>query len=207
MNYTTNALAVPEPVSQRTHFDIGALLSLEYPVGTGGNTTIECLSAQGRREYSFFVIDPGDFALPPIDVVTTADQLKFIRTNLRLNVTDIARALRVSRQSIHAWFSGGSVSTKNSARIEDLAQAADIIIGAGIQVTRQLLHRPILSGQNLVDIVATGGSASFAAEALVKIVHNEAQQRKRLSARLATRPPLRRDGYIDLGAPQLDEEN
>ena len=207
MNHTTHAQAVPAPDSPDTHSDIGAHLSSELPVGTGGNTTIECLSARGRREYSFPVVDPADFSLPPIDVVTTADHLEFIRTNLSLSVADIARALRVSRQSIYAWFSGGSVSTENSARIEDLVQAANIIVGAGVQVTRQVLQRPISSGQNLVEIVATGGSASVAAEALVEILHDEAQQRKRLHARHAMRPPLRPENYVDLGAPKLDEEN
>ena len=202
MIHTTYAQAVPNPVSQHTHFDIGALLSLEYPVGTGGNTTIECLSAQGRREYFFLVIDPGELPLPAVDVVTTADQLEFIRTNLRMKVTDIARALRVSRQSVYAWFSGGSVSTENSARIEDLVRAANIIVGAGIQATHQILQRPISSGQNLVDIVATGGSASIAAETLVEILHSEAQQRKRLSARLATRPPLRPEKLCRSGCAQ-----
>ena len=207
MNYTTYAQATPDPASSDTHFDIGALLSFDFPVGTGGNTTIECLSAQGRREYFFFVIDPGNAPLSPIEVATTADHLKFIRANLRLNVTDIARSLRVSRQSIYAWSAGGPVSTENAGKIEDLVQAANIIVGAGIQVTRQILQRPISSGKNLVDIVATGESASIVAEALVEIVHNEAQQRKRLSARLAKRVPLRPEHYIDLGTPKLDEES
>lgn len=206
MNYTTYSQEPFPPVTPGIHYDIGALLALDFSIGTGGNTTIECLSTQGRREYAFFVIDPGYPLSSSVEAVTAADKLEYIRTQLCMNVTDVARALKVSRQSIYAWSSGGTISAENFQKLEDLVQAANVIADARIRVTRPLMQRSITSGMNLLDIAAAGGSASTAAEDLVKIIRTELRQRERLNARLATRTPPQSDNYVDLGAPMLDEE-
>ena len=184
---------------------MSALLSSEFPVGTGGSRTIECLRSRGHQEYWVLVIDPGSSVEVPVGPMTTAGDLDLVRKALCLTVVDIARSLNVTRQAVYAWLDGGPISTGNRKKIEDLVQAANVISEAGIGVTRWHMQRAITSGMNLVDVVAAGGSAVAAAHDLVGIIQTEIRQRARLSSRLAKRAPPEPGSYRDLGAPMLNE--
>ena len=205
MYHTSTFPETPSSLQLGMPLAMSALLSSEFPVGTGGNRTIECLRSRGRQEYWALVIDPGNPLDVPVESMTTADDLDLVRNTLCLTVADIARSLNVTRQAVYAWLDGGSVSTGNQKKIEDLVQAANVISEARIRITRWHIRRAMTSGMNLVDFVAAGGSATAAARDLVNIVQTEARQRERLSSRLAKRVPLQPDGYRDLGAPMLNE--
>jgi predicted transcriptional regulator len=45
---------------------------------------------------------------------------------LRPNVTDLAKALRVSRQAIYDWQAGRPMAADNIERLRDIARAADL---------------------------------------------------------------------------------
>ena len=205
MNHTSTFPENPSSLQLGMSRGLLSLLSSEFPVGTGGNRTIECLRSRGRQEYWVLVIDPGSPVEVPVGSMTTADELNLVRNTLCLTVADIARSLNVTRQAVYAWLDGGSVSTGNQEKIEDLLQAANVISEAGIRITRRHMRRAITSGMNLIEIVAAGGSAATAASDLVDIVQTETRQRTRLSNRLAKRVQLQPDDYRDLGAPMLNE--
>ena len=135
---------------------------------------------------------------------SSADNLKHIRSVLRVGITDLAAVLGVARQALYNWLAGDSISAGNAARLEDLAGAADVLVAAGLAETPQLLKRKLPGGKTFLEIVRDGGEAKNAAHELVKILEHEIAQRKMLEMRLAKRKPVAIDDS-DIGLPMLDE--
>ena len=185
MSMTTLALDAPRP---RMPVVLGFLTSLPvfgFQVGTGGAATIDYLKTRGSKGYALAVCDLD--RAPPVTsrVSSPADDLEHIRTVLRPNVTDLAKALGVSRQAIYDWQAGRPIAAENVARLQDIARAADLFAREGLEATAHVLRRPITKGKNLFDIIRDGGSAEAAARTLIDIVRRELKQREYLMARLA----------------------
>jgi DNA-binding transcriptional regulator YiaG len=206
MSITTVALDHPRP---RMPIVLGLLASLPVfgmQVGTGGAATIDYVKTRGSKGYSFVVYSQDSESRTTSHAPTPADNLDFIRTVLRPSVTDLARALGVSRQAIYDWQAGRPIAAENAARLQDIARAADLFAREGLQATAHVLRRPITAGKNLLDVVHDGGSAEAAARALIEIVRRELKQRESLKSRLAKRSRPTREDFRDLGAPMLDEQ-
>lgn len=134
----------------------------------------------------------------------SASDIAHIRQVMKISVSELARVFGVSRQAVHEWIKGGALSHRNAQRLSELAQAADVLLESGIDVTPQMLRRKIGGGQSLLESVKAGKVVELA-RTLVDTLSREAQQRERLAARLAGRqkpalPPS------DFGAPHLDED-
>jgi transcriptional regulator with XRE-family HTH domain len=181
-----------------------SLLAFGLQVGTGGAATPDYYKARGDKGYSFVVCEP-DTGSAPASRSSPADSLAFIRTILRPSVSDLAKALGVSRQAVYDWQAGRPIAAGNVARIEDVARAAEIFAREGLQATPQLMRRTIVGGKNFFEILREGGSAESSARTLIDIVRRELNQRQSLQARLAKRPRPARDEFQDAGTPMLDE--
>lgn len=120
-------------------------------------------------------------------VKTSAEELAQIRGVFSPTVSDLADIFGVSRQSIYNWQAGEEPAPENSAKLRDLAQAADIFSAAGVAITGILLKRKILEGKSLFEIVRDGGSAAYAADVLVAMVRMESEQREMMARRFAGR--------------------
>ena len=131
---------------------------------------------------------------------TPAEDIQRIREVLSPSMSDLAKSFNVSRQTIYNWLNGEQPKDEYSARLQDLALAADIIAEAEISVNGLLLKRRTIKGKNLFEVVRDGGSAQYAARLLVQIVNREAGQRERLTARLAGRKPTLHSADSDLMA-------
>ena len=185
---------------------IASLPVVGFQVGTGGAATIDYFKMRGSKGYAFLAYDPLPEPLTLPAAASAADNLEHIRSVLQPSVTDLAKALGVSRQAIYDWQAGRPVAAENAARIADIARAADLFAREGLQATAQLMRRPISNGKNLFEIIRDGGSAEAAARALVDIVRRELKQREVLKSRLAKRTRPTREDFQDLGAPMLDEK-
>jgi hypothetical protein len=181
-----------------------SLTAIALQVGTGGAQTAEYYRQRGPKGYAFAVYDPAPGIEDPASTRTPAEDLSHIRAVLKPAVTDLARALGVSRQAIYDWQSGKPIAAENAARLADLARAADVFATEGLTASAQLLRRPIGSGKRLFDIAREGGSAEDVARRLIQIVRREVHQRQMLAERLANRkrPSVPSDNY---GVPMLDE--
>lgn len=175
-------------------------------VGTGGATTIDYLKMRGSKGYAFILCNP-DCDFPAATRGSPADNLDLIRTVLRPNVTDLAKALGVSRQAIYDWQAGRPIAAGNAARIEDMARAAELFAREGLQATPHLMRRSVTEGKNFFEIIREGGSAETTARALIEIVRRELKQRQSLASRLAKRARPIREEFQDAGAPVLDEKS
>lgn len=170
-------------------------------IGTGGHLSLEHIQ---RGAQQAFYGAPA-FEVAEVDNVRTpAEDLARIREVLRPAVSDLATTLGVSRQSVYNWLNGEQVGDENAARLQDLAQAADILAYEGITVNAALLKRKFANGRTLMQVAQAGESAREAALMLAQIHKREAAQRERLKARLANR--ARTPATADFDLPPSDDQ-
>jgi transcriptional regulator with XRE-family HTH domain len=176
-------------------------------VGTGGAATIDYLRTRGSKGYRSPWFNPEPEVHSSYGATASpAKNLEHIRAVLRPSVTDLAKALGVSRQAIYDWQAGRPIAADNVARLDDLSRAADLFAREGLQVATHVMRRPISNGKNFFEIIRDGGSAEKAAHSLIDIVRRELEQREKLQARLANRARPTQHDFRHLGTPMLDEK-
>lgn len=129
-----------------------------------------------------------------------ADKVSFVRQVLLLSITDIAKAMNVSRQAVYNWMGGDSLSLDHSERLDDLVRAAEMIEQSGVVMKSTHIKRKIADGKNLVETAATGGSAQKAAQTMIGILQHEAKQRERLNKKFANRKTHTKSAESDFPA-------
>jgi transcriptional regulator with XRE-family HTH domain len=197
-------LDYPTARPNMTMLTVAIVTAIAMQVGTGGAQTAEYYKQRGLKGYAFATYDPAPAIEEPASTRTPSEDLSHIRAVLRPTITDLARALGVSRQAIYDWQSGKQIAAENAARLADLARAADVFAAEGLTASAQILQRPIVSGKRLFDIAREGGSAEEAARKLIQMMRRELRQRQMLAERLANRKRLSvpSDSYE---IPMLDE--
>lgn len=164
-------------------------------IGTGGKLSIEQLQySTHQKQYTEYRLEVVEIEA----VRTPAENLKRIREVLNPAVSDLATTLGVSRQSVYNWLNGGPVAEENTAKLQDLAQAADMLAHENIAVNAALLKRKFTNGKTLFQVVQAGESAMDAAVMLVQIHKREAVQRERMNARFANRAKTATSADFDL---------
>jgi transcriptional regulator with XRE-family HTH domain len=111
------------------------------------------------------------------------ENLQHIRNVLKLAVSDVALAFNVTRQAVYNWLNGEAIAESNVAKIEALADAADILQSAGVNVTASHLKRKFAHGKTLLQVSQSGGDVRDAAHLLVQTLAKETSQRARLKSR------------------------
>ncbi|MCG8996704.1 hypothetical protein LH435_09475 [Laribacter hongkongensis] len=172
----------------------GAALS---GIGTGGELSLAHLQRSTQQVL---------YAAPRIEVVeveyvrTPSENLTRIREVLNPAVSDLATTFGVSRQSVYNWLNGEPVAEENAAKLQDLAQAADVLAHEGVTVNAALLKRKFANGKTLMQVAQAGESARDAALMLVQIHKREAVQRERMNTRFANRVKTSATADFDLPA-------
>lgn len=164
-------------------------------IGTGGELSIEHLQRSAREMHHIATVAEVADVVP---VRTPVEDLVRIREVLKPAVSDLATTFGVSRQSVYNWLNGEPVADENAAKLEDLAQAADVLDQEGITVNAALLKRKFANGRTLLQVAQAGESARDAALRLVHIHKREAAQRERMAARFANRPKTAPSADFDL---------
>jgi DNA-binding transcriptional regulator YiaG len=138
-----------------------------------------------------------------ISACTAVDDIALIREAMKISVSELARICGVSRQAVHEWIKGSTLSQKNAQRLSELASVAGIFIESGIEVSPQMLRRNISGGQSILGSIDAGKAVDLARQ-LVGTLSREAQQRQRLTARLSGRQKPQLDSS-EFGAPHFNE--
>lgn len=200
--FTNDIMQVAGPKGRATM--LGVTVAIASLAGTGGISDSNFWLKRQSRGYSVEYFQGIDLNTVPV-ARTSTENLARVRDILKPTVSNLAALIGVSRQAIYNWQAGEQPKSEHLASLEDLAKAADVIAAEGLRHPSQLLKRNISNGQNLLDIVRAGGSASETAKKLVQIVRREEQQRKALDARFAGRkhPPL---DHADMGVPNMNEQ-
>jgi transcriptional regulator with XRE-family HTH domain len=153
-------------------------------IGTGGELSFQHLQRSPHQmQHMAPTVEVADMA----PARTPAEDLVRIREVLKPAVSDLATAFGVSRQSVYNWLNGDPVADENAAKLQDLAQAADVLAHEGVAVNAALLKRKFPNGRTLMQVAQAGESARDAALQLVQIHKRETAQRERMAARFANR--------------------
>lgn len=115
------------------------------------------------------------------------ENLQRIREVLKPAVSDLAKCFKVSRQAIYNWQHGEQPSVENTAKLNDIALAADMFAESGRPLTGYILKRKIINGKSLFEAIQDGRSAVEATQLMLDILGREAKQRELLSARFPGR--------------------
>jgi len=118
---------------------------------------------------------------------TPAEDVERIREIISPAMSNIAKMLGVSRQTIYNWANGELPTAERATRLQDIAIAADMLNESKIVLNGLLLKRKLIDGKNLHDLIAEGHSAQDSVQRLVQIVKREAAQKEMLSSRFAGR--------------------
>lgn len=164
-------------------------------LGTGGELSIEHLQrARSQNQIiTSYVGEVGPERSP-------SENLARIREVLTPAVSDLAVTFGVTRQSVYNWANGEPIADENAKKLRDLAEAADLLSDAGIEVNVRLLKRKFANGNTLLQVAQAGESARDAAMLLIQISKREAEQRERLNARFVNRPKTAATADFDLPA-------
>lgn len=128
---------------------------LARTAGTGG-----IMTAHSTVERIKWVYDPLIHLEPPrvkkqVDVRSPAEHVANIRDVFAINMSDLASVLGVTRPTVYAWLAGQEPKGEAVRRIQQLSCAADKFNQAKIIRLDKLVHRPILNGRSLLDILKT----------------------------------------------------
>ena len=166
-------------------------------IGTGGELSLERLQRSVRQsQHMVSVVEVAEVE----QVRTPSKNLSRIREVLNPAISDLATTFGVSRQSVYNWLNGEPVTDENAAKLQDLAQAADVLSHEGVGINAALLKRRFANGRTLMQVAQAGESARDAALMLVQIHKREAVQRDRMNARFANRAKTPASADFDLPA-------
>lgn len=141
--------------------------------GSGGSATIESLMA---RQY---LLDPSSTSIrfSRVNVLSTAEQLDYLRDNLGLSITDLSELLGVARPTVYAWLKGADVRSEHTERLASLFQAGQALDSSDILSVSRLLRRPLSNGMTLLDLMKSGQPLSPMIPELTAIAEAELRQR------------------------------
>lgn len=164
-------------------------------IGTGGELSFEHL----RRSAEHELHASPTFEVAQVEQVRTpSENLTRIREVLSPAISDLATTFGVSRQSVYNWLNGEPVVDENAAKLQNLAQAADVLAHEGVTINAALLKRKFTNGRTLLQVAQAGESARDAALLLVQIHKREAGQRELMNARFANRAKTPATADFDL---------
>ena len=167
-------------------------------IGTGGELSREHLQRSARQaQHMVSVVEVAEVE----QIRTPSENLSRIREVLNPAVSDLATTFGVSRQSVYNWLNGDPVADENAAKLQDLAQAADVLAHGRVSINAALLKRKFANGRTLMQVAQAGDSARDAALILIQIHKREAVQRERMNARFANRAKTPASADFDLPAP------
>jgi uncharacterized protein (TIGR04255 family) len=166
-----------------------AMLDTDYSVIKRGRFDLEKIKAQLLASHEIIanaftvaVTDHAPIHVEPsidkkVDLRSPAEHIANIRDVLDINMSDLASLLWVTRPTVYAWLAGQEPKGDAVIRIQHLSRLTDKIHRANIIRLDKLIHRPVLNGRSLLDILKTEEDPSSALVTLKLIADREAEAR------------------------------
>lgn len=150
---------------------------LVLTAGTGG-----IMTTHSTAELNKWVYDPRIHVEPSrekqVDMRSPSEHVANIRDVFDINISDLASILWVTRPTVYAWLAGNEPKGEAVIRIQQLSRVADKFNQANIIRLDKLVHRPILNGCSLLDILKTDENPVAALDTLKAIADKEVQTRR-----------------------------
>jgi transcriptional regulator with XRE-family HTH domain len=153
---------------------------LFFAAGTGGNMTPHSIAeVQDRWSPSHYPRIRIEHSVPKNgDMRSPAEHVANIRDVLGINMSDLASILGVTRPTVYAWYEGQEPKTEAVTHIQRLSRISDEIKRINIIRIDKLIHRPILDGRSLLDILKTDEDPVAALVTLKAVADKEEQTRR-----------------------------
>lgn len=132
--------------------------------------------------------------------VGVAEDLEFIKSALKLTTSELAKYLGVSRQAIYDWKSGAHIKSHNISKLENMRKAAEVVLAAAPAPSSIMLSRKLAGGRTLLETIAAGSDGDAAARSLISMLEREANNRKKMSEKIAGLKPLRPSKFAGAAA-------
>jgi len=150
---------------------------LVLTAGTGGIMTPHSAAELNRWLYNPYIhIEPSKSN--KVDMSSPAEHVANIRDVFAINMSDLASILGVTRPTVYAWLEGQEPKGEAVIRIQQLSCTADKFKRENIIRLDKLVHRPILNGRSLLDMLKTDVDPTAALATLKVIADKEAQTRR-----------------------------
>lgn len=166
-----------ETFGSNAHVALAGVHLLVLTAGTGGimtaHSTAEVLN---RFHYPRIHVEPSK--AKPVDMRSPAEHVANIRDVFSISTSDLASVLRITRPTVYAWLAGQEPKGEAIIRIQQLSRVADKFNQANIIRLDKLVHRPILKGRSLLDILKTDEDPVVALGTLNAMANKEAQTRR-----------------------------
>jgi DNA-binding transcriptional regulator YiaG len=151
---------------------------LIWTAGTGGVMTPQSTAEVLNRLHDPRIhIERSKSKEKQADMRSPAEHVANIRDVLATSMSDLASVLGVTRPTAYAWLEGQEPKAEALMNIQRLSHVADEINRANIIRLDKLVHRPILNGRSLFDILKTDEDPVAALATLKVIADKEAQTR------------------------------
>ena len=151
---------------------------LVLTAGTGGMMTAHSACELQNHWLYCPPIQVESSASRAIDKYSPAEHVANIRDVFGLNMSDLASLLGVTRPTAYAWLEGQEPKAEATKRIQQLSCTADEIKKMNLSRLDKLVHRPILDGRSLFDLLKSDEEPLTAIVALKSLAAKEAQIRR-----------------------------
>jgi uncharacterized protein (TIGR04255 family) len=112
-----------------------------------------------------------------VELSSPADLLANIRDVFGLSMSDLAALLGVTRPTAYAWLEGQEPKPEAVMRIRRLSRTADETKSMNISRLDKLIHRPIIEGRSLFDVLKADEDPTQILSSVREIAEKEAQTR------------------------------
>jgi hypothetical protein len=176
-------------------------------VGTGGYATLEYYLVRGQFP-GYVVLRVSRAPAAPHEGLSSpvVERMQMIRSAFGRNFSRLPAIFDVSRQTLYNWIQGEQPKIAHHARIEALAEAAQVFLARSYTPTAGDLGRSLLRGKSFIELISQGENGRTLAEKLMRLVCQGIASRDKLNVILAgTSAP--RVTPSDFGSPAFDENS
>ena len=125
-------------------------------VGTGGVANARMIHSAPTGPIVVRIVQVSDRTADPDRLLDVQEKLAGIRRYLSMNITDMARVLRVGRPSIYSWLRDEArLRTAHWQRLEMIYKSAREWRKISDRPIGERLHRPLASGVTLLDLLSS----------------------------------------------------
>jgi transcriptional regulator with XRE-family HTH domain len=165
---------------------IVAPLLLSFTAGTGGIITPDSMSVLNNCIYTsqLHVEHPSakcleNIVTKEVELRPPADLVANIRDVFGLSMSDLAALLGVTRPTAYAWLEGQEPKPEAVIWIQRLSKTADETKRMNISRLDKLVHRPLVEGRSLFDVLKADEDPTQIIASVREIAEKEAQTRSK----------------------------
>lgn len=152
---------------------------LASTAGTGGMISSHSAAMMGKWLHNPAIqIENSAKKEEVFDKRSPSEHIANIRDVFAINMSDLASVLGVTRPTVYAWLGGQEPKGEAIVRIQQLSHVADKFSQENISRLDKLVHRPILNGRSLLDILKTGVDPIEALPIIKSVADKEARVRR-----------------------------